>query len=170
MQAHDAASASTSMARARWCSASPSRRTARTSATPRWSTWCASCRSTAPRSTSTIRGPMAAECKHEYGLRPVAHARAAARTMRPWSRWRTRSSRELGAEGVRSSCKKNHVLYDIKHVFRGRPTVDCDGRLMKILVTGAAGFIGFHTSRRSCWRAATRSSASTTSTSTTTSR
>ena len=25
--------------------------------------------------------------------------------------------RELGADGVRKLCKKNHVLYDIKHVF-----------------------------------------------------
>ena len=28
-----------------------------------------------------------------------------------------RQFRELGAAGVRRLCKKNHVVYDIKHVF-----------------------------------------------------
>jgi UDP-N-acetyl-D-galactosamine dehydrogenase len=67
----------------------------------------------------------AAECKHEYGLRPI-------RTLTP----RTydvvvvavshREFRELGAAGVRKLCKKNHVVYDIKHVF---PASATDGRL-----------------------------------------
>ena len=66
-----------------------------------------------------------AECKHEYGLRPV-------RSLTP----RTydavvmavahREFAELGAEGVRKLCKKNHVVYDIKHVFRAS---EVDGRL-----------------------------------------
>jgi len=64
-------------------------------------------------------------CKHEYGLKPV-------RELKP----RTydaavlavshRQFAELGAEGVRRLCKKNHVLYDIKHVF---PASATDGRL-----------------------------------------
>jgi UDP-N-acetyl-D-galactosamine dehydrogenase len=37
-----------------------------------------------------------------------------------------RQFRELGARGVRRLCKKNHVLYDIKHVF---PAAAVDGRL-----------------------------------------
>lgn len=67
----------------------------------------------------------AAECKHEYGIRPlrslerngydaaivaVAH----------------REFRELGAEGAHKLCRKNHVLYDIKHVFKAQ---EVDGRL-----------------------------------------
>jgi UDP-N-acetyl-D-galactosamine dehydrogenase len=34
--------------------------------------------------------------------------------------------RELGIRGVRKLCRKNHVVYDIKHVF---PRRDTDGRL-----------------------------------------
>ena len=66
-----------------------------------------------------------AECKHEYGLRPI-------RALNP----RTydvavvavshREFADLGAAGVRKLCKKNHVLYDIKHVF---PAAQTDGRL-----------------------------------------
>jgi UDP-N-acetyl-D-galactosamine dehydrogenase len=66
-----------------------------------------------------------AECKHEYGLRPI-------RSLTP----RTydvvvvavahREFAELGLEGVRKLCKKNHVVYDIKHVF---PASEVDGRL-----------------------------------------
>jgi UDP-N-acetyl-D-galactosamine dehydrogenase len=66
-----------------------------------------------------------AECKHEYGIRPtrslgngrydvavvaVAH----------------QEFRQLGAAGVRRLCRKNHVLYDIKHVFKAE---EVDGRL-----------------------------------------
>ena len=34
--------------------------------------------------------------------------------------------RELGADGIRKLGKKNHVMYDIKHVF---PSTASDGRL-----------------------------------------
>ena len=66
-----------------------------------------------------------AECKHEYGTRlcrslernrydaivvAVAH----------------REFREMGVTGVRKLGRKNHVLYDIKHVFKAS---DVDGRL-----------------------------------------
>ena len=64
-------------------------------------------------------------CRHEYGLRltrslkktgydaavvAVAH----------------REFRELGAAQLHKLCRKNHVIYDIKHVF---PAQDVDGRL-----------------------------------------
>ena len=66
-----------------------------------------------------------ADCKHEYGLRPV-------RSLNPRSydvaivAVSHREFAELGADGVRKLCKKNHVLYDIKHVFPANKT---DGRL-----------------------------------------
>jgi UDP-N-acetyl-D-glucosamine/UDP-N-acetyl-D-galactosamine dehydrogenase len=66
-----------------------------------------------------------AECRHEYGLRTV-------RELKP-GRYDVaivavahRQFRDLGARGVRRLCKKNHVLYDIKHVF---PAAAVDGRL-----------------------------------------
>jgi UDP-N-acetyl-D-mannosaminuronate dehydrogenase len=37
-----------------------------------------------------------------------------------------REFRELGAQGVRRLCRKNHVVYDIKHVFAA---AEVDGRL-----------------------------------------
>ena len=67
----------------------------------------------------------AAECRHEYGLRltrtlkqngydaavvAVAH----------------KEFRDLDAAQVHKLCRKNHVIYDIKHVF---PAQDVDGRL-----------------------------------------
>jgi UDP-N-acetyl-D-galactosamine dehydrogenase len=65
------------------------------------------------------------ECRHEYGLKTV-------RDLKP-GRYDVavvavahRQFRELGARGVRRLCKKNHVLYDIKHVF---PAAAVDGRL-----------------------------------------
>ena len=67
----------------------------------------------------------ASECRHEYGLK----------TLRDLKRGRYdvavvavahRQFRELGARGVRRLCKKNHVLYDVKHVF---PAAAVDGRL-----------------------------------------
>ena len=73
---------------------------------------------------STTRGQIRAECKHEYGMRPVRDARARGATMRRCSRWRTTSSASSAPQGVRRLCKKNHVLYDIKHVFPAGPTVD----------------------------------------------
>jgi UDP-N-acetyl-D-galactosamine dehydrogenase len=67
----------------------------------------------------------AAECRHEYGLSTV-------RELKP-GRYDVaivavahRQFRELGARGVRRLCKKNHVVYDIKHVF---PAAATDGRL-----------------------------------------
>jgi UDP-N-acetyl-D-galactosamine dehydrogenase len=67
----------------------------------------------------------AVDCKHEYGIRPVrtlegrkydAGVIAVAH----------REFREMGADGVRKFCKKNHVIYDIKHVFKA---AEVDGRL-----------------------------------------
>ncbi|HZO21726.1 MAG TPA: Vi polysaccharide biosynthesis UDP-N-acetylglucosamine C-6 dehydrogenase TviB [Steroidobacteraceae bacterium] len=66
-----------------------------------------------------------AECRHEYGLRPV-------RKLKPNSydvaviAVAHRQFRELGAQGVRRLCRKNHVVYDIKHVFAA---TEVDGRL-----------------------------------------
>jgi UDP-N-acetyl-D-glucosamine/UDP-N-acetyl-D-galactosamine dehydrogenase len=67
----------------------------------------------------------ASECRHEYGLKTV-------RALQP-GRYDVavvavahRQFHELGARGVRRLCRKNHVLYDIKHVF---PADDADGRL-----------------------------------------
>ncbi len=67
----------------------------------------------------------ASECRHEYGLKTL-------RDLKP-GRYDVavvavahRQFRELGARGVRRLCKKNHVLYDIKHVF---PAAAVDGRL-----------------------------------------
>jgi UDP-N-acetyl-D-galactosamine dehydrogenase len=67
----------------------------------------------------------ASECRHEYGLKTL-------RALKP-GRYDVavvavahRQFRELGARGVRRLCKKNHVLYDIKHVF---PAAAVDGRL-----------------------------------------
>ncbi len=65
------------------------------------------------------------ECKHEYGFRPVRSLErnrydvaVVAVAHREFGR--------LGATGVRRLCRKNHVLYDIKHVFRAG---EVDGRL-----------------------------------------
>ncbi len=77
--------------------------------------------------TIDVHDPWAdpAECRHEYGLRltrslkkngydaaivAVAH----------------QEFRELGAPQIHKLCRRNHVIYDIKHVF---PAVDVDGRL-----------------------------------------
>ena len=67
----------------------------------------------------------ASECRHEYGLKTL-------RDLKP-GRYDVavvavahRQFRELGARGVRRLCKKNHVLYDVKHVF---PAAAVDGRL-----------------------------------------
>jgi UDP-N-acetyl-D-galactosamine dehydrogenase len=66
-----------------------------------------------------------AECKHEYGVRPV---RALERNTYDATVVAVahREFRELGVEGVRKLGKKNHVLYDIKHVFSKD---ESDGRL-----------------------------------------
>jgi UDP-N-acetyl-D-glucosamine/UDP-N-acetyl-D-galactosamine dehydrogenase len=65
------------------------------------------------------------ECRHEYGVRPI-------KTLKPKHydvaviAVAHREFRDMGAEGVRRLCRKTHVLYDIKHVFRA---ADVDGRL-----------------------------------------
>ena len=65
------------------------------------------------------------ECRHEYGIRPLTD----------FGRTRYdvaivavahRQFRELGARGVHRLCRKKHVLYDIKHVFKAD---EVDGRL-----------------------------------------
>jgi len=70
----------------------------------------------------------AQECQHEYGFKTV-------RKLAPKSydvavvavvAVAHREFRELGAQGVRRLCRKNHVVYDIKHVFA---VADVDGRL-----------------------------------------
>src|SRR5580658_595803 len=66
-----------------------------------------------------------AECRHEYGLKPVRELRAGHYDVAVIA-VAHRQFRELGARGVRRLCKKNHVLYDIKHVF---PAAAVDGRL-----------------------------------------
>jgi UDP-N-acetyl-D-glucosamine/UDP-N-acetyl-D-galactosamine dehydrogenase len=65
------------------------------------------------------------ECRHEYGVWPI-------KTLKPKHydvaviAVAHREFRDMGAEGVRRLCRKTHVLYDIKHVFRA---ADVDGRL-----------------------------------------
>ncbi|HTW36936.1 MAG TPA: Vi polysaccharide biosynthesis UDP-N-acetylglucosamine C-6 dehydrogenase TviB [Steroidobacteraceae bacterium] len=65
------------------------------------------------------------ECKEEYGIRPMRSLRrngydAAIVAVAH------KEFRELGAAGLRALCRKNHVLYDVKHVFRAE---EVDGRL-----------------------------------------
>jgi UDP-N-acetyl-D-galactosamine dehydrogenase len=67
----------------------------------------------------------AAACKHEYGIRPV-RSLARKRYDAAIVAVAHREFRELGADGVHGLCRKNHVLYDIKHVFK---THEVDGRL-----------------------------------------
>ena len=65
------------------------------------------------------------ECRHEYGMRPI-------KTLTPKHydvaviAVAHKEFRDLGAAGVRRLCRQNHVLYDIKHIFRA---ADVDGRL-----------------------------------------
>jgi UDP-N-acetyl-D-galactosamine dehydrogenase len=66
-----------------------------------------------------------AECKHEYGIRPV-RALESRRYDASVIAVAHREFRDLGANGVRKLCKKNHVIYDIKHVFKAN---EVDGRL-----------------------------------------
>jgi UDP-N-acetyl-D-galactosamine dehydrogenase len=68
---------------------------------------------------------VSAECKHEYGLRPIRALNSRSYDVAVLA-VAHREFRELGAQGVRRLCKKNHVLYDIKHVF---PAAEVDGRL-----------------------------------------
>ncbi|MGQ0835629.1 MAG: Vi polysaccharide biosynthesis UDP-N-acetylglucosamine C-6 dehydrogenase TviB [Gammaproteobacteria bacterium] len=66
-----------------------------------------------------------AESKHEYGIRPVRSLRRNTYDVAVVA-VAHKEFRELGADGVRKLCRKNHVLYDIKHVF---PAAAVDGRL-----------------------------------------
>jgi UDP-N-acetyl-D-galactosamine dehydrogenase len=68
-----------------------------------------------------------ASCKHEYGVRPVPGA------MENKGEYDAivlavahREFKEIGSQGIRKLGKKNHVMYDIKHLFRAHET---DGRL-----------------------------------------
>ncbi len=68
-----------------------------------------------------------AECKHEYGVRPVRDAlsnRGAYDAI--VLAVSHREFKDAGSKGLRKLGKKNHVMYDIKHVFRAEET---DGRL-----------------------------------------
>ncbi len=70
--------------------------------------------------------------------------RAAPTTRSCW-RSATGSSAMRPAE-IRRLARRKHVIYDIKYLFGARP-----GRrpaLMRVLVTGAAGFIGYHVAER----------------------
>jgi len=67
----------------------------------------------------------AAECRHEYGIRPLTKL-ARRRYDVAIVAVAHRQFRELGAAGVHGLCRKNHVVYDIKHVFKAR---EVDGRL-----------------------------------------
>jgi len=66
-----------------------------------------------------------ADCQREYGLRPVRKldSRCYDAVVVAVAH---RQFREMGAEGVRRLCRKKHVLYDIKHVFKAN---EVDGRL-----------------------------------------
>ena len=68
-----------------------------------------------------------AELKHEYGVRPtkgVMENRATYDAI--VLAVSHREFKEIGPAGIRKLGKKNHVMYDIKHVFRA---ADTDGRL-----------------------------------------
>ncbi|HVC31424.1 MAG TPA: Vi polysaccharide biosynthesis UDP-N-acetylglucosamine C-6 dehydrogenase TviB [Steroidobacteraceae bacterium] len=65
------------------------------------------------------------ECRHEYGLRPI-RSLAPKRYDAAVVAVAHKEFRALGADGVRRLCRKQHVLYDIKHVFRA---AEVDGRL-----------------------------------------
>ena len=68
-----------------------------------------------------------AECKHEYGMRPVRDAlKAKGRYDAIVLAVAHREFKEFGSQSIRKLGKKNHVMYDIKHVFRAHET---DGRL-----------------------------------------
>ena len=54
----------------------------------------------------------------------------------------------MGVRKIRRWAKKTHVLYDVKYLFARRSDRRAAVGLMKILVTGAAGFIGFFVSPR----------------------
>jgi len=65
------------------------------------------------------------ECQHEYGIRPVSKP-TRSRYDAAIVAVAHREFRELGAAGIRAFCRKNHVLYDVKHVLSAK---EVDGRL-----------------------------------------
>jgi UDP-N-acetyl-D-galactosamine dehydrogenase len=66
-----------------------------------------------------------AECLHEYGIRPVRTLSRAKYDVAVIA-VAHREFHALGAAAVRKLCRKTHVLYDIKHVFKAG---EVDGRL-----------------------------------------
>ena len=67
----------------------------------------------------------AAETRHEYGIKPI-HKLVPGTYDAAVMAVAHGEFRELGITGVRKLCRKTHVVYDIKHVFKSR---DTDGRL-----------------------------------------
>ena len=68
----------------------------------------------------------ASACVHEYGLKPLQKLSPGRRYDAAVVAVAHRQFHELGVAGVRRLCAKNHVVYDIKHVFRA---AEVDGRL-----------------------------------------
>ena len=66
------------------------------------------------------------ECRHEYGIRPIRELGRHARYDLVVVAVAHREFRALGAAGLRRLCRRNHVLYDVKHLF---PADEVDGRL-----------------------------------------
>jgi UDP-N-acetyl-D-galactosamine dehydrogenase len=66
-----------------------------------------------------------AEARHEYGIRPIRKPKAGTYDAVVMA-VAHREFRELGVEEIRRLAKKQHVLYDIKHVFKRS---EVDGRL-----------------------------------------
>jgi UDP-N-acetyl-D-galactosamine dehydrogenase len=65
------------------------------------------------------------EAEHEYGIRPIRRIPQGSYDAAVVAVGH-RQFRESGIDSVRSACKKNHVVYDIKYVF---PADQVDGRL-----------------------------------------
>ena len=68
----------------------------------------------------------AAEAQHEYGLKPAKTVRKGAKYDAVVLAVAHNEFKELGALALRKLGKKNHVLYDIKHLL---PASETDGRL-----------------------------------------
>lgn len=68
----------------------------------------------------------AAEAQHEYGLKPSKTVRKGAKYDAVVLAVAHNEFKELGAAALRKLGKKNHVLYDIKHLL---PASETDGRL-----------------------------------------
>jgi UDP-N-acetyl-D-galactosamine dehydrogenase len=65
------------------------------------------------------------EAEHEYGIRPISRVRDGVYDAAVVAVGH-KEFREQGIDAVRKACKKNHVVYDIKYVFKA---ADTDGRL-----------------------------------------